>query len=313
MIPRSQVKSISWSADVDAVDDVVLEHEPQLALEQRVRHLELPHGQVHGGAAEVVPVHERVLHAGRLASFVQQEVEVVGKVSRERGARDELEHPGCLEVRRGRVAAEDLELGVRAHRERDRALQREQLVLGPHGVRGVLSGRQPEAVARKQLAVRPDARERVVALHAADAVAPRERRHGEGLAGRERGHDQRKHDRGEAKSDHGSLGGSRLGASGSACGPGRRAGNRCKKILSASSVPQARSAFHTAGAIPAREREATAARGQPAGRGRGLPSTCSHGSGVRTATTSRRRPRNRSNEPRLQCWTCPGVFPRLRQ
>src|SRR5690606_27293274 len=90
--------------DPDPVGLVVLELEAQLALEERVRGLELPHHEGDAATAEIGELEVRVLQPGDLAALAHVEVEVIAHLVRDRAAAEELDAVGRLEVEAGASA-----------------------------------------------------------------------------------------------------------------------------------------------------------------------------------------------------------------
>ena len=137
-------------AYVDGLDArrpaVVLEFQPKLPLEYRVRDLEPPDDKVQRSTAEIVEMHEGILHPAEVAALHEEGVEEVTDLLRDRPAGEQLEAIGRLEVRGGLAVGIALRVEIQPDRERNVLHQREQSVAGRHGVSGLFAARQPVSV-----------------------------------------------------------------------------------------------------------------------------------------------------------------------
>ncbi len=162
--------------DARPVDGVVLELEPQLALEHRVRDLKLADRQVQRLAADVVHINERILNTADLAALEEEEIEIVGELARERVAREDLQVVRRLEIDSACPVREHLCVGVEADGERKVGRQLEQLIAHVQRVAGGFLRAEAEPVSGKRLAEFGQRRHGVMAEAAAYLVLAREGR-----------------------------------------------------------------------------------------------------------------------------------------
>src|SRR5690606_21469531 len=85
-------------ADPHAIHVVVLDLEPQLALEQRVRQLELTDHQRDTGSEHIRELDIRILETRDLTALGHEEVQVVADVVRDRHAGQQLDTERRLEI-----------------------------------------------------------------------------------------------------------------------------------------------------------------------------------------------------------------------